>query len=64
MYVPDNYDAYLAYERDRVLHSELLEKITETEDVISSAICTLEDAEPTEEVREVIKVLNNLLKRL
>ena len=64
MYVPDNYDAYRRYERDRERDEYLLDKITDTEEVVESVISILEDAEPSEEVSRAIAELDRLLNRL
>lgn len=64
MYIPDNYDAYRRYERDRERDEYLLDKITDTEEVVESVISILEDAEPSEEVSRAIAELDRLLNRL
>jgi len=64
MYVPDNYDAYRWCERDRERDEYLLDKITDTEEVVESVISILEDAEPSEEVSRAIAELDRLLNRL
>jgi len=64
MYVPDNYDAYRWYERDRERDEYLLDKITDTEEVVENVISILEDAEPSEEVSRAIAELDRLLNRL
>ena len=64
MYVPDNYDAYRRYERERERDEYFAQKLTDAEETIGSVICILEDCEPTEEIDRAIKELNELLKRL
>lgn len=64
MYIPDNYDAYRRYERDRERDEYLLDKIADTEEVVESVISILEDAEPSEEVSRAIAELDRLLNRL
>lgn len=64
MYIPDNYDAYRRYERDRERDEYLLDKIADTEEVVENVISILEDAEPSEEVSRAIAELDRLLNRL
>mgnify|MGYP000147094663 CR=1 FL=1 len=64
MYIPDNYDAYRQYERDRERDEYYIQKIADAEDTVGSVISILEECEPTEEIDRAIKMLEGLSKRL
>lgn len=64
MYIPDNYDAYKSYERDRERDEYYNQKLSDVEDTVSSVISILEDCEPSEEIDKAIKMLEGLLTRL